>query len=492
MANISARSDVARATRWTVLEFVIGRGLNIVFIAMLARLLTPEDFGIFALLAIFLAVATALIESGFGLALIRNQDATDTDNSTVFWICLATATCIALALAATMPLIAAFFDLAVLVPLTYIMAVTVWISSFGIVQRALLVKRLEFQRLAVINLSALLISSVIAVFLARSEFGVFTLAWQAFASALLTSVLLWAATLWSPTFVFSKSSAKHLFGFGGYMLASKLFDVMYSKSYTVLIGKFDGTVELGQFYRAESTSNLMSGFVVHPISQIAFPAFSHMRGNCSRIRDGLQGAVRASMAFNAVAMFTLAAVAKPFVLTIFGPQWEPSIPLLQVLCLVTLMTPLHVLNLQALMAIGRSDLFFILELIKKAIGIGILVLVSSYGGIGIAWGLVVAGLISFIVNSWYSGRLFNYGPVRQVIQIVPSLSLGIIAAGAAIFAMAVNGTDANALELLAGVGAAATTSIVLLSLGGLLGYDLTGLLTRLRTSSKTCGKGTSA
>ena len=118
---------------------------------------------------------------------------------------------------------------------------------------------------------------------------------------------------------------------------------------------------------------------------------------------------RASMAFNAVAMFTLAAVAKPFVLTIFGPQWEPSIPLLQVLCLVTLMTPLHVLNLQALMAIGRSDLFFILELIKKAIGIGILVLVSSYGGIGIAWGLVVAGLISFIVNSWYSGRLFNYG-----------------------------------------------------------------------------------
>lgn len=240
MASTSSSQAVSTATLWTTLEFVLARALNVLFIAILARLLTPEDFGTFALLAIFLGAATALIEGGFGLALIQNQKTTEDDNSTVFWISLVTATVFALILAATSPFIATFFDLSVLEPLTQIMAITVFISGMGIVQRALLVKRMAFKKLAVINVSALVISSIVAVLLARSGFGVFSLAWQGLASALVTLALVWTSDRWMPAFVFSWSSAKRLFAFGGYMLASTLLEVIYSKAYTLLIGKFYG------------------------------------------------------------------------------------------------------------------------------------------------------------------------------------------------------------------------------------------------------------
>lgn len=480
MTRIGRSGSISNATLWTTLDFVLGRGLNILFIAVLARLLTPADFGTFALLAIFLGVSTALIESGFGLALIQKQDTTDEDNCTVFWISIGAATVVALLLVAAAPAIAGFFDLDVLVRLTYVMAMTVWVSGLGIVQRALLVKHLAFRQLTIVNLSALLVSSSVALYLAMSGLGVFALAWQGFFSALVTSALLWLLNPWRPKLSFSLSSAKRLFGFGGYMLASRLLDVIYSKAYTLLIGKYYGTVELGQFNRAETISQLVSGLVVHPITQIAFPAFSHMDGDRARMRAGLQDAVRVSMLFNAVAMFTLAAAAQPFVLTLLGAQWEPAVPILQVLCLSAVLMPLHVLNLQALMALGRSDLFFLLEVLKKVIGVAILVFASRYGAIGIAWGLVVAGLIAFVINAWYSGHHLRYGPLRQAGQVIPSLAFGLIAAGAGYMAMAASGIQSPVLLLVVAIGASATTSLAILGLAWLLGHDLTGLLSRAR------------
>jgi O-antigen/teichoic acid export membrane protein len=278
--------------------------------------------------------------------------------------------------------------------------------------------------------------------------------------------------------VFSKLSAQRLFGFGGYMLASKIIDVIYANSYALLIGKYFGILELGQFNRAESSAHLVSGLVVHPISQVAFPAFSKMRGDHERIRKGLKLAIRFSMSFNAIAMLTLAAVAEPFVLTVLGTQWLAAVPFLQVLCLAMVMMPLHVINLQVLMAVGRSDIFFWLEIIKKILGVTILFLASYYGGIGIAWGIVIAGLISFIVNAWYSGVIFDYGPIRQFIEILPSIVLGLVAATAAHIGIEISGTVLAFPQLLLGMGASAVTSAAILALSYMFGYDPTGLFQR--------------
>ena len=474
------------------MEFIIGRGINIVFIAMLARLLTPEDFGTFALLAIFVGVTHALVESGFGQALIHFQDTTDEDNSTVFWTSLGTGTFLSLCLYFTAPYIAAFFETDVLVPLTHIMAITIWISAFGIVQRALLIKQLAYRKITIVNLSALLFASLTAVILASLDFGVYTLAWQALCSATLTSGLLWLVNGWRPKFQFRLGSAKRLFGFGGYLLAAQILEVSFSKTYTLLIGKFYSTAELGQFNRAETTATLVTGLVVHPIQRIAFPVFSKMQNDRERMRTGLQGAVRVSMLFNAVAMLTLAVAAGPFVLTMFGPQWEASVPFLQVLCIYSLLMPLHFLNLQALMALGRSDLFFLLEVIKKVFGIAILIAGSQFGPIGIAWGLVISGLVSFVINSWYSGIHLNYGPVRQALQIIPSLCFGAIAAGAAYLAMTASGLDAPFFLLIVAIAASAAMSLTMLGLAWLFGHDLTGLLPRSRALPVSSDRNSSA
>lgn len=489
MSQASGPKVITRATIWTAIDFILGRGLNILFIAFLARLLTPEDFGVFALLAIVLGVSAALIESGFGLALIHKQDTTDEDHCTVFWISVVTASILAFLLISAAPSIASFFKIEVLVSLTNVIALTVWVSGFGVVQRALLIKRLAFRQLTIVNLSALTLSSSTAIILAMSGYGVFTLAWQGFVSALVTSLLLWWLNGWRPKALLTMSSARQLFSFGGYLLASRLLDVIYSKSYTLLIGKFYGPLELGFFNRAETIGQLVSGLVVHPISQVAFPAFSKMDGDRARIRSGLKGAIRLSMLLNAITMLTLAAVAKPFVLTLLGPQWSAAVPYLQILCLSSILMPLHVLNLQALMALGRSDLFFLLEVIKKVIGVGILVLASHWGALGVAWGLVVAGFVSFIINSWYSSSQLNLGPFRQLGLIIPSLAFGAIAASAAHLSMLASEFQSPFVLLLTAVSTAATIAVASICLAWLFGLDPSGVLSRSRGEKNTNSAG---
>ncbi len=464
-----------------MLEFALSQSLNIAIISMLARLLTPQDFGTFALLGILLGTATALIEGGFGLALVQKQDTTEEDNSTVFWIGISASTFFGLALAAAAPVIAAFFNLAVLEPLTHIMALTVWISGLGIVQRSMLVKRLAFRNLAIINLSALIVSSMVAVVLARLGCGVYTLAWQGFVYCLVTCALMWGSVPWRPTLVFRLSSAKRLFRFGGFMLASSLLEVIYSKSYTLFIGKLYGPAELGQFSRAEAATQLVSGLVTNSLSKVAFPAFAEMRDSPLRIRAGLKAALRVSMLFHATAVLTLAVVARPFVLTILGPQWELAAQILPVLTLSMILMPLHVLNLQVLMALGRGDLFFVLEVLKKIVGIGIIAISSSYGVFGIAWGLVITGLISFIINAWYTGILLNFGPIRQAIHVLPSLGYGLIAAAASYAAMTYSGVQIEMLLLIVGIGTSAATFIGMVGSAWFFGYDLTDIFSLAKT-----------
>lgn len=473
---------VSGATLWSLMNFVCGVAINVLVLVTLARLLTPADFGTFALLAIFLGVSTAIVEGGFGLALIQRQDTSEEDHSTVFWISLCSASIIATGLAAAAPSIASFFELTVLVELTYIMSASIWISSFGVVNRALLVKRLELKTLTIVKLAAVAISGFVAVILAYQGNGVHALAWQALASSSISSILLWRLGGWRPSSSARAKSARRLFIFGGYMFASQVLEVVYSKAYTLLIGKSYGTLELGFFHRAEGTAGLVAGLVLHPIGQVAFPAFSRMEGNTDRIRSGIKDGIRISMLFNSTAMLTLSILAEPFVITVFGPQWESSIKLLQVLVLSSLLMPLHLINLQALMAVGRSDLFFLLEIAKKVLGVSVLIVAASHGPIGIAWGILISGLISFFINSWYSGKLFGFGPFRQIMHVLPCLAVGCAAATASHMALEIIDTQEHAVALVVGMGSSTTVLGAILGAAWFLGSDLTGALPKRRVS----------
>lgn len=422
-------TSISSATLWSALDVALGQGLRFAITVVLARLLTPDEFGTIALLALFVGIAGVFVDSGLGLALIQRQDITNDDESTVFWFNVASATAVAALLALAAPAISAFFDKPILVPLTRVLAANIVVGAFGMVHRSLFTKQLAFKPLMVVGAVSTVVSGVAAIVCAFAGYGVWSLAWQTLVAGLISTLMLWILSPWRPRLVFRMSSARRLFGFGGYMLASALLEIVYSRAYTMLIGKFHGTADLGQFSRAESTAALPTTLFTSTIARVAFPALSTMSHDPVRVREAMRIGLQTAMLINAPAMLGLAAVADPFIVTVYGEAWRPAVPILQILCLGGVLMPLHVLNLQVLMALGRSDLFFRLEVIKKVVGVPILIGASLLGVTGLAWGIVLAGAVALVINTSQTSRLVGYGIWGQLRDVAPAIATAAVMAG---------------------------------------------------------------
>jgi teichuronic acid exporter len=414
------------ATLWSGLDILLRQGLQFVVAIVLARLLSPTEFGTVATLAIFTGIAAVLMDGGLSAALIQRQDADHTDESTVFWFNLGIGLAIALALCASAPAIAAFFALPDLTPLTFAMALSVFVGGAGAIHTTLLSKRLEFRKLMKINASAALMSGCVAVTLALAGYGVWALAAQSVAMAVSTTLFLWLADAWRPALVFSRESARKLFGFGGYHLASSLLEALYSRLYTVLIGRLYGTRDLGLYSYAETTRQMPGSFMISVLARVALPMFSAAAHDRATLRRGMQLSIRGMMLLNAPIMLGIAALAEPAVRLLFGQQWSQAAPILRVLCLAGLFYPLHAINLHALMAQGHSNLMFKLEATKKTLGLALIFCGAGFGVLGIAWSQVLFSLASTAINAWYSRRLLGYGLTEQMRDAGPV----VIAAGA--------------------------------------------------------------
>jgi O-antigen/teichoic acid export membrane protein len=413
------------ATLWSGADIFLRQGLQFVVSIALARLLSPEEFGTIALLYLFTGIASAFVDSGFSTALVQRQDVTHTDESTVFWFNLAMGALVALALWAAAPAIAGFYALPILVPLMAVMALNIFLSALGSIHGTLLTKRLDFRTQMKVSAITTVISGAVAVYMASRGYGVWALAAQTLVATGVTTVLLWVFNRWRPALVFSRASARRLFGFGGYMLASGLLDIAYSRAYTLLIGKFYGVRELGFYNRADGTKQLPVGVLTGILARVAFPIFSAAAHDTAQLRRGVELALRGMMLVNVPMMLGLAAVAEPLVLTLFGAQWLPAVPIMQVLCLGGMLWPLHVINLNVLMAQGYSHLFFRLEVMKKLLGVGLLAVGTFYGVMGIAWSQVVSGVLAFAINAHYTKRHLDYGTVAQARDFLPMIGIAL-------------------------------------------------------------------
>lgn len=391
-------------------------------------MLSPEEFGTIALLYLFTGIASAFVDSGFSAALVQSQDVTHTDESTVFWFNLAVALIMALSLAASAPAIAGFFNREILVPLTQVLALNIFISALGSVHITLLNKRLDFKTQMKIGAVTTVISGGMAIVLAWKNYGVWALAVQIVSASLVTTALLWFSSSWRPIWVFSRDSVKRLFGFGGYMLVSGLLEIAYNRIYTLLIGKFYGVQELGFYNRADSTKQLPVGVLAGIMGRVAFPIFSAVAHDVFQLKKGVRFALRSMMLVNVPMMLGLAAVAEPLTLVLFGEKWLPAVPIMQVLCIAGVFWPLHVINLNALMAQGHSYLFFRLEVIKKISGTLFLLIGASYGVMGIAWSQAGFGIVAFLINAYYSGKHFSYGTTDQIRDFLPSIMVSTVMA----------------------------------------------------------------
>jgi O-antigen/teichoic acid export membrane protein len=406
---------------WSGIDIFLKQGLQFLLSIILARLLTPEDFGLIAIMAIFSSLGGIFIESGFSQALVQRQDVTHKDESTVFYFNITVGLLIALGLCAASSWIAIFFERPMLRELTYIMALNLFLGAFGTIHSTLMTKNLDFKTPMKIGAFSSILSGLLAVALAWQDYGVWSLAFQTLASTIISVSLLWYWHPWRPKLIFCIQSLRSLFRFGSFLLLSGLLDTLLNRLLHAFIGKLFSASELGFYTRAFGTQQLPSGLLTSVLHRVTFPIFSAAASDKQTLARGVQKALISIMIINIPAMLGLAVVAEPLVRTLFGDKWLPSVPILKVLCVYGLLWPLHVINLNVLMAQGHSNLFFRIEILKTLIAVSAILAASSYGLLAVVWSQVLVSLVGFFINAYYTGVYLKYPAWRQIIDISPYL-----------------------------------------------------------------------
>lgn len=396
----------------------------------MARILTPEDYGLVGMLAIFIAVSQSLIDSGFSQALIRKQDRSEIDNSTVFYFNVAVGIILYAILFLSAPLIASFYNEPILTPITRAIGLSLVFNTLTVVQRALLTIKLDFKTQAQASLSGAIVSGIIGIYMSYAGYGVWSIVWQQLSSLAVTTLLLWILSHWRPIWSYSWKSFNELFGFGSKLLASGLLDTIYRNMYLIVIGKVFKASELGYYTRAQQFTDFASSNITGIFQRVTYPVLCTIQNDDARLADVYRRLLKESAFIIFPLMMGVAAVAKPMVFSFLTDKWLFSATLIQILCLSQMWYPVHSINLNLLQVKGRSDLFLRLEIIKKILGVVVLCVTIPFGLVGMCWGMLASSIICLAINTHYTGKLIHLGFFRQMKDLLPTLLLSLAMGGA--------------------------------------------------------------
>ncbi|MEX0929871.1 MAG: lipopolysaccharide biosynthesis protein [Balneolales bacterium] len=410
---------------WTTLERFGGQGIQFITVIILARMLSPEDFGLVAMLIIFVAVSNTLIDCGFSQALIREDQICEEDKSTTFYINLITACIIYALLWFGAPAIAIFFDQPELTSLTRFMGTTLIFYSLTIVQRAVYLHALDFKLQAYVNLSASIMTGIGALTLAFMGYGVWALAAKYVLMAMFTSLFYWINNPWVMRGFIHRRSLNKLFGFGSKLMASGLLDTAFRNVYDIIIGKFFTVATLGFYMQAVTFKDMTSKNIISSLQKVTYPILAKTKNKPEKLKDGCRKIIQITSFFLFPAVIGLAFVAKPLILTLIGEQWVPVVPILQLLCLSALFYHLHAINLNLLKVMGRSDLFLKLEVIKKVIITFSIIIGIQFGFWGLLIGQVISSYVALLINMHYTTIFIKYTIKEQLYDIIPILFLSL-------------------------------------------------------------------
>lgn len=445
MAEQSLRNKTLRGVSWSFVDSIAGQGITFLVGLILARLLTPSEYGLIGIITIFIAVFNSIVDSGFSSALIRKNDARDLDYNTVFITNLVVSIVLYLFLFLSAPAISRFFNQLQLLPLLRLMGLIVIINAFAIIQRTILVKNLDFKTQTKVSLISSISSGIIGVAMACCGCGVWSLAGQQISRQLLNSTFLWIFSNWYPKFKFSQRSFKELFSFGWKLLLSGLIDTIWREGSQIVIGKCYSPSSLGQYTRAKQFADLFSSNLTSVVQRVSYPVLSNIKDDRQRLKLAYQRVIKITMLPTFVLMLGMAACSKSMIFILLGEKWLQCVPMLQIICTYGMLYPLHALNLNMLQVQGRSDLFLKLEIIKKIIAIGPLLIGIFIGIYPMLVGTVATGVISYYLNAYYSGPFLNYSIKEQVKDILPSFG---VAVAMAILVFAMSFIPLNAFILL--------------------------------------------
>lgn len=413
------RDKISRAVSWSAVDLLIRNGLSLLILVVLARILSPADFGLVAMLALFVAVGNLLIDSGFGQAIIQRQKSSLTDESTIFYFTLIMGAVIALILCLVAPLIALFYGQPVLEEMAYLMALNLFLNAFGTMHTTLLTKELNFKTISIAGASATLVSGGVAIIMALQGWGVWSLVGQVLASTIMMVTMLWLLHPWRPVWVFSFLSLRSYFSFGGFVLWTGILSTIHTNLYALIVGKLHSIQDVGYYSQARRLQLLPVNIMTTIVSRVAFPVFSAFSDDKARLARGMRKALTSVMFINIPLMLSILMLSEDLVLVLFGEKWLPSAPVLYVLAVAGLVFPFNALNIDVLKAQGHSALNARIQLIRLTIGISLLIMTSPFGIVAIAYGHVIASLLALLVNTHYTKKFLNYGALAQLRDIVP-------------------------------------------------------------------------
>lgn len=425
----SLKHQAVKGVMWSAVERFSVQGIQFILTIIIARLVLPSDYGLIAMLGIFLAIAQVFVDSGFSNALIQKKDRTETDFSTVFYFNILISIIIYFLLYISAPYIATFYKEPELSSVTRWIGLNIIISSFSIVQRAKLTINVDFKRQAKASLVAVLVSGAIGIFLAYKGWGVWALVAQTLSNSLLNTLLLWIFAKWIPKWVFSRESFHTLFSFGSKLLLSGLLHTIYINLYSLVIGRRYSSMDVGFYNRAYQFANFPSINIVGIINRVIFPIQCEMQDDNERLKTSFIKYLRMSCFIIFPLMIIMAVLSKPFILLLLTEKWLPAAELLSILCFAYMWYPVMVVNNQILNVKGRSDYFLYAEIIKKIVAITILLITLPFGVRTLCWGIVVYNFFDMAIIIYYTKKVIYIGYLEQVRNIIPLFLLSVLMGG---------------------------------------------------------------
>ena len=423
MSQESLKNRTIKGTVWSAADALLGQGVTFVVGIVLARLLSPEEYGLIGICLIFNTVLNGVVDSGFSNALIRKKNVTDEDFDTMFITNMTISVVLYVMLFFSAPFVADFFNRNELASLIRVTGLVLFFNALSITQVTILTKRIDFKTKAKASLISAFASGVIGIGMAFIGFGVWALVGQMISKQLIYTLCLWVLNKWWPTLKFSVASFRYMWGFGWKLLVSGLLNNIWQQLYQVVVGKFYSPATLGQYTRSREYANIFSSNLTTIIQRVSYPVLSEIQDDKQRMVEGYRKVIKMTMFITAICMISLGAVAEPLIYCLIGPQWHEAATYLPLICISMSFYPLQAINLNMLQVLGRSDIFLRLEIIKKIIallplGIGIF--------INIYWMLVASialSVISLYLNSWYTGKALGYSFWKQLKDVSPSYGL---------------------------------------------------------------------
>ena len=425
MKSEHTKRGVITALFWKLMERGGTQGVRFIVQVVLARLLVPEQFGTIAIVMVFINFAQVFVQSGFNTSLIQKKDVDSTDFSSIFFLSLGVASFLYIIIYLSAPFIANYYSDDTLVPVLRVLALVLFTGAFNSIQNAYVSRELMFKKIFKSSLGAILISGVLGIVSAYKGLGIWALVIQQLSNQVSVTIIMWFTVKWRPSIKFSWVKVNELFSYGWKLLVSNLLNVFYLDLRTLIIGKVYTPSVLGYYNRGQQLPNVIVANIDGSIQSVMLPTLSAHQDDRQKVKGMMRRAIVTSSFLIFPMMIGLAVVAEPVVNIVLTNKWLPAVPFLQIFCISYALMPIHTANLQAINAIGRSDIFLKLEIIKKIIGLVILIISLPFGVYAIAFGQVVSAVISSFINAYPNNQLLDYSYKEQLKDIMPSLFISI-------------------------------------------------------------------